>query len=648
MKMRFLSLCSGVAVTGLGLSGSLFAQSELPIAPLSGPYQVLNQTSSPAPAPIVPCNPDGTPSNPTVPNSQELLPSAPQGHSIFKGGLLGGLFRPREKCPPGGAPIVPYTEAPSNPDPNNPKMPTPEDIARQTPPAQGNNLENAFAQASESGSLAAKTFNANMMGDLLGARSLRITYTAKIDATFGTTTPLTSGSSTGLTVDPNRGGSNVVFTAPNGSTATANAPFSNSNLRYFQVANTAGVVDLAFAQTALQSIFSKAPLSPDAAAQLNKLSPADRAQLLALRGSLNSAVMQGAKGLSVPNVSVSNVSAFAPLGPGGDIVYLATLSGETVLPLPGSSGLVGRMKMSEDNNPIPRDRIIFNYDYFNNVPFTPNGIDVNRFQAGVEKTFADGRWSGEVRLPFAGTLAATYTDGTQMKDVQLGNIRFALKHLHRTSNDTLAVSSGIGVTLPTEKDQVVLSSLDGSELYRFKNQSVTVEPFIAALYTPNDRLFSQLWGSLNVDTSGGQLTWNPATFGGSGSARIIDLPILAIDYQIGYWLIKSEARMLRGLAPFLELHYNQTLAQSQLFNAVNNNTSGLGLSVSGTGNSELNLTAGIAMLLGNQTNVTLGASAPMIQQPNRTFDAQFGLRVNYLYGQSARPNAPMSSNVSGF
>jgi hypothetical protein len=85
--------------------------------------------------------------------------------------------------------------------------------------------------------------------------------------------------------------------------------------------------------------------------------------------------------------------------------------------------------MSEDNSPIPRDRFIFTYDSFGDVPLTPNGIGVNRFQFGLEKTFLDGRWSAEVRLPFAGTLASTYAQGAEVTDMEFGNMRLALKRL---------------------------------------------------------------------------------------------------------------------------------------------------------------------------------------------------------------------------
>src|SRR5262249_22272342 len=36
-----------------------------------------------------------------------------------------------------------------------------------------------------------------------------------------------------------------------------------------------------------------------------------------------------------------------------------------VVPSPGGGGAVGRTKIADDNSPLPRDRVLFNYDYFN-------------------------------------------------------------------------------------------------------------------------------------------------------------------------------------------------------------------------------------------------------------------------------------------
>ena len=52
------------------------------------------------------------------------------------------------------------------------------------------------------------------------------------------------------------------------------------------------------------------------------------------------------------------------------------------VPSPASGGVVGRTKIADDNNPMPRDRLIFNFDYFNNVPLIDGGFDVYRYNLG--------------------------------------------------------------------------------------------------------------------------------------------------------------------------------------------------------------------------------------------------------------------------
>jgi hypothetical protein len=501
-----------------------------------------------------------------------------------------------------------------------------------------------FAGGTNLGVGAYASYNENMMGDLIGARSLRIQYRAQLRAVFPILTGTTLGDGTpALTVAPNPRGV-LTFTdstSPNVRTVNVSDFAGTNNLNYVQALGPNSQVDTFFAKQALQTLVSTGNLTADQIAQFNRLTPDQRRQILANRGKINDGLTRALKGLTIPNVTVESVTGSFD----STIIYQANLLSETVVALPGASSVVGRVKMSEDNSPLPRDRFIFNYDSFGDVPFTPAGITVNRFQFGVEKTFRDGLWSFEFRLPFAGTLASTYTQGFEMTDVELGNVRLALKRLW-TRNDVLNIATGLGLSLPTARDQVVLSQL-GSELFRFQNDSVQLEPYIAALFTPNERLFGQLWTGVNFDASGGRLTWDPNVFGGNGSSRIWDLPILTIDGQIGYWLIKNRCGTIRGLAPFLELHYNRVLAQDVLIDGVNDRANAQGLRITGIGNQELNMTAGVICQIGNNLNLTIGGSAPLFQAPDRTFNGQFGIRMNYLFGRTARAQNAMYQ-VGGF
>lgn len=500
----------------------------------------------------------------------------------------------------------------------------------------------AFVQAPSAGTGGSASIAPNLMGDLFGARSAIITLDRQLTVTFPNPLAVPGG----LQVTPST--ATVLFSPlpGQGGDTVPGGPFqqlTRVNPYVQQVLPGQTVITQQQGEQAraiLQSLISSRGLSP---AQLLLLPPDVRANLVANQNAINQSLTEATGGLPVPLARVGPVTGVVDPET-GNVVYSTILSGETVVALPGSGSTVGRIKMAEDNNPLPRDRFIFVYDHFNNVPFTLDGVNVNRFQFGVEKTFLDGRWSAEFRLPFAGTLASTYTVGSEVTDTELGNLRLALKRLWtRDPNAAVKFASGVGVTLPTADDTIVRGG-DGVELYRFENNSVQVEPFVAALFTPNDRLFGQVWSSVNFDTSGGDLTWNRDVFGGSGSERIWDLPVLAVDGQIGYWLFRSDTSAVRGLAPFVELHWNYAIAQDRLIDEVQDEVRSEGLRIDATAANELNITAGVTSQIGDNLLVTVGGSAPLLKRPDRTFDGQFGVRVNYLFG----PTAARARTIPGY
>jgi hypothetical protein len=338
-----------------------------------------------------------------------------------------------------------------------------------------------------------------------------------------------------------------------------------------------------------------------------------------------------------PNSTVKFVSA--QTAPGGFVsetpaflilqgYQISTELGSALLPSAG--GVVGKTKISDDGNPLPRDRVIFLYDYFNNVPLTPNGFDVHRFSPGFEKTFFDGWTSIELRFPLASTLNSTATlDGISSRDTEFGNINMTLKTL-LMRGDVLNVAGGVGINFPTAADAVVRSS-NGSEVIRINNESYTITPYIAGLYTPGDRFFSQAWLQLSYDTSGSPVQVANNGFGPmTNIGRVYDQTLLQADFQMGYWIMRDPYSNLRGLAPFVELHYNTPL----------NTKSGLasnGFVIGGAGNfDELNLSTGITAQFGTNSLVSLGVAVPLNSGLNRFFDYQIGVRANWFFGPTAR------------
>jgi hypothetical protein len=169
-----------------------------------------------------------------------------------------------------------------------------------------------------------------------------------------------------------------------------------------------------------------------------------------------------------------------------------------VIPNPAAGGaFVGRLKIAENNSPLPRDRVFVNYSLFDNVPLVAGGVTVNRLTPGFEKTFWNGAGSVEVRVPMAASVNSTIlSDGPpDLGNVQFGNAFLALKFLMLERSRTL-ISAGLSVTAPTAEDLRVRMR-DGTDLLHVENQSFHVMPYVGWLGLLNDRWFTQ--GFLQAD-----------------------------------------------------------------------------------------------------------------------------------------------------
>ena len=341
---------------------------------------------------------------------------------------------------------------------------------------------------------------------------------------------------------------------------------------------------------------------------------------------------------------------FAPDSNDGDIAtmynYFRAAVPRTVIldvPSPAGGGVVGRTKISEDNNPLPRDRIIFDYDYYNSVPLTAAGVGVQRFSPGFEKTFFDRLASVEVRVPFATTLDSDLNSGNlgSERATELGDVHITLKGLlYRSQEWNVAV--GLGIDLPTASDTRVFF-IDGTEVVRIKNEDVLLTPYFAYLWTPNDRLFFQNWFEFSIDPNGNPVAVNPDFTMLRTVGRITDQTLMQIDAQIGYWFYRVEdsSRWLTALAPFFELHYNTTLNKADIVQG--------GAFVIGATSGhfdQLNLSTGLIAQISENFTLALGAAFPLKGGTDRSFDYQLGIRANWFFGPTARERSratPVSS-----
>lgn len=334
----------------------------------------------------------------------------------------------------------------------------------------------------------------------------------------------------------------------------------------------------------------------------------------------------------IPPTSGNSGGTTAPSTPPRTTLNFGCLSVDTV----------GRTKLSDDNSPLPRDRVIFDYDFFSRTPVGPGGQDVHRFSPGIEKTFFDQRASLEVRFPFAATIDSDQDVGTlgSSHDAQFGNLHLTLKGL-AYRDPVFNVAAGLGIDVSTADDARV--SFNGRELLRVHNDAVVLTPFIAYLVTPNDRLFFQNWFAIDFVTNGNEVTADPIFSGVSNVGRLRDQNVLQIDAQVGYWLYRSEeSSWLTALAPFLELHCNSSINDpgSVQFGPVS-------LAPHSNHFDELNMSVGVVAQVGDNATLYLGAVFPLKEDNNRSFDYQIGLRANIFFGPTARERS-RATMITGF
>ena len=306
---------------------------------------------------------------------------------------------------------------------------------------------------------------------------------------------------------------------------------------------------------------------------------------------------------------------------------------------PGAN--IGRSNLVENSSPIPRDRVYTNYSYFNNTPLVPGGVNVNRVTPGFEKTFLGGNASVEVRMPFASTINNTISqDGKgnyfSSDGTQLGNLTTYFKGL-LYRNETFAVSSGLGLALPTAQSFNLKDTTTGSTLVHVNNQAVHLLPFIGGVYTPNQRFFAQSMLQFDIDPMGNSVQMQD--FGNStgqlySMGRAHDASWVFASVSTGYWVYRDfgSNNMITGIAPIIELHDNSTMSNAQGVSA--NVPTGLQYVGQGQATQLINGTVGVNILFRDQGSLVLGFATPIAGVNDRQFDGEFRVLFNWYFGRT--------------
>ena len=295
-----------------------------------------------------------------------------------------------------------------------------------------------------------------------------------------------------------------------------------------------------------------------------------------------------------------------------------------------SSGGVGRLKIAEGGAVLPTNRVFFRYSNIHNIAFTNNPQNLNRFVPGFERTFFDGLTSLELRAPFATDASTTYAlDSGSFSNgntTRFGNLTlYAKALLHQT--DRLAISGGLGLALPTASD-IRVNYANGTALLNVQNESVHIQPFLGALFTPNERFFIQSFAQYDATASGNSVAINSTGAGLRNAGTLTDPGQLFLDGGVGYWLYKSNAsRGLTGIIPTAEIHQTSSTQRGDMVGAGPFQVGNFSGSTSIT-----SIVAGTTLEFGSRSQLTAGYATPLGGGTDRQFDGVFQFNFNRLLG----------------
>jgi hypothetical protein len=311
------------------------------------------------------------------------------------------------------------------------------------------------------------------------------------------------------------------------------------------------------------------------------------------------------------------------------------------LPLAGASRIG---KISENDSPIPRDRVFFNYNHFQNVfqlsetsifPPAPTVIrqePIDRYTLGAEKTFFDGWTSVEVRMPLLGSFD-TQLQSVGVNGASWGNLTFVLKSLLYMDNAT-AIGAGMSIETPTGSSTT--TRLATTRL-QFLNQSTHLSPYIGFVWSPGDPRWGWgnglfLTGYAQIDIATASNTVNvlsPPGFPASPPlGKLTDQNLGFLDLGAGYWLYRdSYAPRWTGLAVIGELHYTTTLQDADRIVGAPN---GIPVLLNATGNrfDVLNGTIGLQALMFDASSFRVAGVFPLGNEDHRLFDSEVQFQFN--------------------
>lgn len=308
------------------------------------------------------------------------------------------------------------------------------------------------------------------------------------------------------------------------------------------------------------------------------------------------------------------------VGTGWNLDYSHTFTPVQVVPVPSGGAAVRRVKISENNSPVPRDRFIANYNFFNDVI---GGIgDVNRYAFGFERTFLNESSSIEVLFPFASTLAADQVaNGVVAKNTEFGDIPIILKTI-LAERDEYVLAGGLGITVPTGSDARVFNTL-GDQIIHIDHGSVHLLPYLALLRGYDSGWFWQSFLQLDLDLNGNRVQADLTGANLQPVGVLQEQTLLFADLGIGYQFTDLGDDGSPAIAAVAELHYATTLQDSDSI------SDGL-LDIRNLTNrfDVLNLTLGMNVLTNRNFSIRPAMVIPLRSGNDKQFDYEAMVQMN--------------------
>lgn len=321
---------------------------------------------------------------------------------------------------------------------------------------------------------------------------------------------------------------------------------------------------------------------------------------------------------------------------------LAPTAGSFSIPSAGGSR---RVKIAENNKAMPDDRLIFSYSHFENAlqyTETPllnpaarvtQSFPIDRYTMGIEKTFLDGLWSCEVRMPFQGAFGFEGTDQTGTGG-QIGNLAVILKHL-LVEDDDFAFAIGLGIDIPTGSDFTLIDRSGSPPFpqptrFTFYNDSLHLLPYAGFLFAGDRPYFINCFLQVDIATNGNRIDAGPVNGTADNLGLFTEQNLLFFDLGTGFWLYRDEVDDggLTSLAAILEFHYTSSLQDTDVINAT---VGGRPINYRNNFNrfDVVNITTGLQAQLFDNTSVRVAGVFPLgSADDERFFDSELQVQIN--------------------